>query len=112
MGRPGNPLNPPCARCGAVLPRSKGTPRGRQRWHCLACGRSFGETLGTPLYRLKTDLAEIVRTLQLVLHRGSLRAAEEQTRSLTFSPTTCTSPKSSSMNCGRSSAERGAPDAG
>jgi hypothetical protein len=30
-------------------------------------------------YRLKTDTAEIVRALQLVLHRGSLRAAEEQT---------------------------------
>ena len=28
---------------------------------------------------LKTDLAEIVRAIQVVLHRGSLRAAEEQT---------------------------------
>jgi hypothetical protein len=32
-----------------------------------------------PLYCLKTDQAEIVRALQIVLHRGSLRAAEEQT---------------------------------
>jgi hypothetical protein len=28
---------------------------------------------------LKTDLTEIVRAIQAVLHRGSLRAAEEQT---------------------------------
>jgi transposase-like protein len=79
MGRPRNPLNPPCARCGAVLTLSKGTQRGRQRWRCLACGRTFGVTLGTPLYRLKTDPAEIIRALKIVLHRGSLRAAEEQT---------------------------------
>jgi hypothetical protein len=44
----------------------------------LACGRTFGATLGTPLYRLKTDPAEIIRALQVLLHRGSLRAAEEQ----------------------------------
>jgi hypothetical protein len=58
---------------------SKGREKGRPRWRCLVCGRSFGETFGTPLYRLKTDAAEIVRALQVVLHRGSLRAAEEQT---------------------------------
>jgi hypothetical protein len=43
------------------------------------CGRSFGQTLGTPLYRLRTDTAEIIRAVKVVLHRGSLRAAEEQT---------------------------------
>jgi transposase-like protein len=59
--------------------REQGAERGRQRWRCLACGRTFGETLGTPLYRLKTDPAEFVRALRIVLHRGSLRAAEEQT---------------------------------
>jgi len=79
MGRPRNPQYPPCPRCKAIDIVSKGRRNGRLRWRCLACGRSFGETLGTPLYRLKTDLAEIVRAIQVVLHRGSLRAAEEQT---------------------------------
>jgi transposase-like protein len=79
MGRPRNPQNPPCARCGAARTSSKGREDGRPHWLCLACGRSFGETLGTPLYRLKTDVAEIIRAIQRVLHRGSLRAAEEQT---------------------------------
>lgn len=57
---------------------SKGAQEGRRRWRCLAGGRTFGATLGTPLYRLKTDPAEIIRALPVVLHRGSLRAAEEQ----------------------------------
>jgi transposase-like protein len=79
MGRSRNPYNPPCARCGAAETVSKGQDNGRPRWRCLACGRSFGQTLGTPLFRLKTERAEILRAVRVVLHRGSLRAAEEQT---------------------------------
>jgi transposase-like protein len=79
MGRPRNPPNPACPRCEATETVSNGQENGRSRWRCLACRRSFGETLGTHLYRLKTDVAEIVRAIQVVLHRGSLRAAEEQT---------------------------------
>jgi transposase-like protein len=79
MGRPRSPQNPSCPRCGASKTVSKGHEKGRPRWHCRACGRSFGQTAGTPLYRLKTDTAEIIRAIQVVLHRGSLRAAEEQT---------------------------------
>jgi len=53
--------------------------RGRQRWVCPGCRRSFGPTTGTPLYRLKTPPAEVARALLAVLRRGSLRAAEELT---------------------------------
>jgi hypothetical protein len=35
--------------------------------------------VGTPLFRLPTPLPEIVRAILIVLRRGSLRAAEEQT---------------------------------
>jgi hypothetical protein len=35
--------------------------------------------MGTPLFHLHTPLAEIVRAVRVVLRRGSLRAAEEQT---------------------------------
>jgi hypothetical protein len=35
--------------------------------------------LGTPLFHLHTPLPEIVRTIRIVLARGSLRAAEELT---------------------------------
>jgi hypothetical protein len=35
--------------------------------------------VGTPLFGLHTSLVEIVRAIRIVLRRGSLRAAEEQT---------------------------------
>ncbi len=79
MARTRNPQNPSCARCGTPETMSKRQENGRARWRCLACGRSFGQTLGTPLFRLKTERAEILRAVRVVLHRGSLRAAEEQT---------------------------------
>jgi len=53
--------------------------RGRQRWVCGGCRRSFGATTGTPLYRLKAPPEEVARALLVVLRRGSLRAAEEVT---------------------------------
>jgi transposase-like protein len=56
-----------------------GTTKGKRRWLCRACGRTFGATTGTPLAGLKTDAAKVARALLAVLRRGSLRAAEEQT---------------------------------
>jgi len=56
-----------------------GSLNGRQRYHCRGCKAWFGETHGTPLYRLRTPAAEIGRALLLVMRRGSLRAAEEVT---------------------------------
>ncbi len=72
---------PPCPRpdCPAPHVVRNGTLGGRQRYHCRGCGAWFGQTHGTPLYRLRTPLAEIGRALLVVLRRGSLRAAEEVT---------------------------------
>ena len=67
---------PPCPRCGATHTGSKG---GRPRWVCQNCGRSFGPTLGTAMYRLRVTPAEVARTLLVVMRRGSLSAAEEIT---------------------------------
>jgi transposase-like protein len=50
---------------------------GQQRYRCLGCGAWFGETEGTPRYRLRTPPEEIARALLLVMRRGSLRATEE-----------------------------------
>lgn len=68
--------NPTCTAPHVVR---NGTIKGRQRYHCRGCGAWFGETQGTPLYRLRTPPAAIARALLAVLRRGSLRAAEEQT---------------------------------
>ncbi len=68
--------NPACAAPHVVR---NGTLNGRQRYHCRGCGAWFGETQGTPLYRLRTPPEEIARALLVALRRGSLRAAEEVT---------------------------------
>ena len=52
-----------------------GSLSGRQRYHCRGCGAWFGQTRGTPLYRLRTPPQEIARALLVVMRRGSLRAA-------------------------------------
>ncbi len=72
---------PPCptADCPAPHVVRNGTLGGRQRYHCRGCNAWFGQTHGTPLYRLRTPPAEIGRALLVVLRRGSLRAAEEVT---------------------------------
>lgn len=70
---------PPCPRCGAAATVRTGHTRGRQRWRCAACQRTFGSTTGTAVFRLKTPPTEVAHALLLVLRRGSLRAAEELT---------------------------------
>ncbi len=74
-------VRPPCPTAACASPHGvrNGSLGGRQRYHCRGCGAWFGETHGTPLYRLKTPAAEIARALLLVMRRGSLRAAEEVT---------------------------------
>jgi transposase-like protein len=72
---------PPCpnAECAAPHVVRNGSVGGRRRYHCRGCGAWFGETHGTPLYRLRTPPEEIGRALLVVMRRGSLRAAEEVT---------------------------------
>jgi predicted GH43/DUF377 family glycosyl hydrolase/transposase-like protein len=79
MNRKPNSQNPPCPRCGATHVVKNGSKGGRPRWVCRNCGRSFGPTLGTAMYRLRVTPAEVARTLLVVMRRGSLSAAEEIT---------------------------------
>ena len=81
MAARGSGPRPPCptADCPAPHVVRNGTLSGRQRYHCRGCGAWFGQTHGTPLYRLRTPPAEIGRALLVVMRRGSLRAAEEVT---------------------------------
>ena len=79
MGRKLVQDSEPCPHCRGTSVRRNGTNRGRQRWRCGDCGKTFGATLGTPLYRLRTPLAQIVVALRVVMRRGSLSGAEEIT---------------------------------
>lgn len=79
MGRKRVQGSEPCPHCQGTSVHKNGTNRGRQRWRCGDCGKTFGATLGTPLYRLRTPLAQIVVALRIVMQRGSLSGAEEIT---------------------------------
>ena len=79
MEHPADRANPPCPRCGDGATVRTGHTRGRQRWRCAGCRRTFGPTTGTAMYRLKTPPAEVAQALLVVLRRGSLLAAEELT---------------------------------
>src|SRR5437588_12588927 len=68
--------NPQCTQSRVVR---NGSHRGRPRYQCRSCKTYFGETQGTPMYRLKTPAAEVAHALLIVMRRGSLRAAEEIT---------------------------------
>src|SRR5258708_39473477 len=69
---------PPCPNRDCQQPHvvRNGHMSGHQRYHCLRCGGWFGETEGTPLYRLRTPPEEIAKALLLVMRRGRLRAAQ------------------------------------
>jgi transposase-like protein len=69
----------PTPDCAAPHVVRNGTLKGRQRYHCKGCGAWFGETHGTPMYRLHTPPQEVGRALLVLMRRGSLRAAEEIT---------------------------------
>ena len=79
--RPTAAPRPPCPNPTCTTPHvvRNGSIQGRQRYHCRGCGAWFGETQGTPLYRLRTPPEEIGRALLIAMRRGSLRAAEEVT---------------------------------
>jgi transposase-like protein len=68
--------NPACEQQHVIR---NGSSKGRRRYQCRGCGRFFGETAGTPMYRLHTPVAEVAQALLVVMRRGSLRAAEEIT---------------------------------
>src|SRR5258708_36256231 len=68
--------NPECSPSHVVR---NGSHRGRARYVCRSCQTFFGETQGTPMYRLKTPAREVAQALLIVMRRGSLRATEEIT---------------------------------
>jgi transposase-like protein len=69
----------PCPHCGGRSVWRNGSSRGHPRFSCGDCGKSFGVTFGTAMYRLRTPLEEIAQALLIVMRRGSLAAAEEIT---------------------------------
>lgn len=79
MARRGSPRNPVCPHGGHHRTAANGHRRGQRRYRCPGCRRGFGPTTGTVMARLQPPAPEVARALVVVLHRGSLRAAEAVT---------------------------------
>jgi len=47
----GTRRNPPCVRCQCAQTHRWGSFRGRQRWRCLGCRRTFSDLTGTIFFR-------------------------------------------------------------
>lgn len=50
-----------------------GGNRGKKRFICRACGRTFSSTRGTMFYKLRTPRETILRALAMLVERGSIR---------------------------------------
>ena len=67
-----------CPRCGYRAVKN-GSVRGRKRFRCLRCGKSFGLSSLCCPGPFRTPLAEIIRSLIILWHKGSFSAAETVT---------------------------------
>lgn len=71
----GAPRPGACPRCGCGRVRGHGRDaRGRRRWVCLGCGRTFGATTGTVLGRSRLDRVTWHAYAGAMLAGASLRA--------------------------------------
>lgn len=65
---------PACPRCGSTgkgKVSRHGTKASRRRYKCRPCGRTFSETTGTPLYRLRHDADTVLVAAYEVLVAGA-----------------------------------------
>ena len=67
--------NPDCpARGQAALGNIRSHSRAERRYRCTTCGRTFAETRGTPLYRLKKTADTVTIVLTLLCHGCPVQA--------------------------------------
>jgi transposase-like protein len=46
---------------------------------CKTCGKSFSENRGTPFFNLRTPKGKVVKALQTLVERGSVRGTARAT---------------------------------
>lgn len=54
--------------------------RGRRRYACKACGKTWSETRGTVFYNLRTSTDTILHALATLVERGSIRGTARAMR--------------------------------
>ena len=68
-----------CPHCGSIGVVKNGTRNGRQRYKCKDCGKTFGDTYGTVLYKSKLSIERWKALLSHTLHNDSVRFIRKQT---------------------------------
>ena len=62
-----------CPICGSIKIIKNGTKNGRQRYKCKDCARTFGDTIGTVVFRSKLSVAKLIELIKLTLQGESCR---------------------------------------
>lgn len=68
-----------CPKCGTFKDiRPYGKYKGRQRYRCRLCGRTFADTVGTVLYRSKLSISTWIQFIRFVLQGESCRTISRE----------------------------------
>ena len=69
-----------CPHCGSISVVKNGTRNGRQRYRCKDCGKTFGDTYGTVLYKSKLSIEKWRKLLSYTLMNESVRFIRKETK--------------------------------
>ena len=67
-----------CPVCGSIKIIKNGTKNGRQRYKCKDCTRTFGDTIGTVVFRSKLSIAKLIELIKLTLQGESCRTIAKE----------------------------------
>lgn len=62
-----------CPKCGSVHICKNGTRNGKQRYKCKDCGKSFGDTAGTVVFKSKLSINTWIDFIKMTLQKESCR---------------------------------------
>lgn len=67
-----------CPHCDSVKSIKHGTRNGRQRYLCKDCGKTFGDTNGTVVFRSKLSVGKWIEFIKLTLQGESCRTIAKE----------------------------------
>lgn len=67
-----------CPHCGSVKVIKYGTSKGRQRYLCKNCEKTFGDTNGTVAFRSKLSVSQWIEFIKLTLQGESCRTIAKE----------------------------------
>lgn len=67
-----------CPHCGSVKVVKYGKSKGKQRYQCKGCDRTFGDTNGTVAFRSKLSVSQWIEFIKLTLQGESCRTIAKE----------------------------------